>query len=391
MAKHDPYYVRRGWVDEDGHIRCIESSLKIMNNVDDVYGEEAIDENDSVAGVNPYPAPRDDAGDNPYTAGYYYLGEMIELIDSMPSSPVEEATPSPLTSDDDVESNPLATVTSIEPNPRFQLASLPTANAYSSGQINNIYSQTLPYANAHDRLAPQSRSIAPRHGVSARDDLTSTYANFATGPLMASLSTATSHVTASPVMPPTSYVPPIPIMTSLPATGFHNAAPHITPHTGFAPPTANMTSLPGFHSAAPPVMPHTNFAPIAPNLTYPYRPITAPTSSSGSAILTLPNGSRVGQPVPPELHPVIDAIRNLKVIGNTEHPERKILKKPYEGTYQTASKDRQLIRDHFASGSGLLKMDSPLRDWYGDLRVFSAKMWEFLAVQKTRLNVGVKG
>ena len=38
MARHDPYYVRRGWVDEDGHVRVIESSLKIMHSADDVYG-----------------------------------------------------------------------------------------------------------------------------------------------------------------------------------------------------------------------------------------------------------------------------------------------------------------------------------------------------------------
>ena len=125
-------------------------------------------------------------------------------------------------------------------------------------------------------------------------------------------------------------------------------------------------------------------------MTYPYRPNNGPTQLPGAPILSLPLGSRVGQPTPPDLHPIINAILKLKLTANTEHPERKVLKKPYEGSYQNVSRDAQLIRDHFASGSGLLKSDSPLKEWYGDLSVFSEKMWEFLAVQKTRLNVSVK-
>lgn len=373
MTGHHPYYVRRGWVDEDGHIRCIESSLEVMRNTVDHDDEEAIDDDDEddddeMAGAYTYPAPSEDGSDNPYTAGYFYLGEMIELVDPMSSSPVEDAVAAGESANDGAL-GPLAALTTSNTIPHFRMPSFSADDTYSLGQISDIYDQSLPYpnlqTNGQSRPSPQSRSIAPRDNMSTRHNLTSTtYASFATGLLMASLSTATSHVTAPPVMPPTRYAPPVAIMTPLPTTGLHNTATHITPHT--------------------------SYAPLAPNTNYPYRTINASTSSSGDPILSLPNGPRVGQPVPPNLHPIISAITNLKVIGKTEHPERKILKKPYDGTYQTASKDSQLIRDHFASGSGLLKMDSPLRDWYGDLRIFSEKMWEFLAVQKTRLNVSVK-
>jgi hypothetical protein len=404
MTGHHPYYVRRGWVDKDGHIRCNESSLKIMNNTDDVYGEQATDDDnedddDSMADAYTYPAPSEDADDNPYTAGYFYLGEMIELVDSMPPSPTEETSTSPLAageSADDGALGPLAALTTSNTVPHFHMPSFSADDTYSLGQISDVYDQSLPYSNlqtnGQSRSSPQSRSITARHGLSTRHNLTSMNGSFATGHLSVSLSTATSHVTAPPVMPPTGYAPPVAIMTSLPATGLLNTATHITPHTSYAPvaPTMNSLRTTGLDNAATPVTPHTNFVPIAPNMSYPYRPVNGSTSSPGDSILTLPNGPRVGQPVPADLHPIINAISNLKVIGKTEHPERKILKKPYDGPYQTASKDRQLIRDHFASGSGLLKMDSPLRDWYGDLRVFSAKMWEFLAVQKTRLNVSVK-
>ena len=118
MTGHDPYYVRRGWVDEEGHVRVIQSSLKIMNNtVDDVYDEEAI-EDDSATGTYTYPAPHDDANNDVYATGYYYSGEMIELIDSMPSSPVEETTTPPLTADGgagDSELDQLATVATSNP------------------------------------------------------------------------------------------------------------------------------------------------------------------------------------------------------------------------------------------------------------------------------------
>jgi len=425
MAGRDPYYVRRGWVDEEGHVRVIESSLKIMNSTaDDVYDEEAIDD-DSATGIYTYPAPRDDSNDNVYTTGYYYLGGMIELIDSMPSSPIEEATPSPLTADggvEDAELDKLATVTNSRSNLHFHLPSLPAPNTYSLGHhTSSIYNQSLPYAKPHpneqNRLLPQSRSIAPHPNITIRHDLASTYAaSFTTGHLRASLPTAPPHVMAPPVLPYTGYAPPASNMPSLPTATSHNATPHVVPHTGFAPPVANMTPIPtaGSHNAGPPCLPQTGFAPLAPNMaslstanphntappalpqtgyahlapntTYPYRSNATPTQWPGAPILSLPLGSRVGQPVPPELHPIINAIRNLKLIANTEHPERKVLKKPYEGSYQNASRDRQLIRDHFAGGSGLLKNDSPLKEWYGDLRVFSEKMWEFLAVQKARVN-----
>ena len=147
----------------------------------------------------------------------------------------------------------------------------------------------------------------------------------------------------------------------------------------------------GLHNPAPPVPQHnTGYAPLLPNASYPYRPINGSTPSTGYPILSLPNGSRIGQPIPPDLHPIINAIRKLRMIGNTGHPERRVLKKPYEGTYENASRDEQLIRDHFAGGSGVLKGDSPLREWYGDLSIFSEKMWEFLMVQKARVIVNGK-
>jgi hypothetical protein len=428
MSGHDPYFVRRGWVDEEGHVRVIESSLKIMNSMDGVHGKDFYDEeaieDDSATGIYTYPAPRDHANNSVYTSGYYYLGGMIELIDLMPSSPIEEATPSPLTADggpEDGELNPFATVTTSQPNLHFHLPAPLADNPYALGQTSNVYNKSLPYAiphtNEQNGLQPQSRSIAPRPNITIRHDLASTYAaSYTTSYLRASLPTAPAHVMAPTVQPYTGFVPPVPNMSSLPTAGLHNAAPPVMTYTSFVPPGQNMVSLPnaGFHNAAPPVLPHarfappaatmtsqptaashntappvlphTGYAPLAPNTTYPYRPNNGPTQWPGAPILTLPIGSRAGQPVPAELHSIIYAIRNLKLIANTEHPERKVLKKPYEGSYQNASRDRQLIRDHFASGSGLLKNDSPLKEWYGDLRVFSEKMWEFLAVQKARVN-----
>ncbi|GAB7333269.1 hypothetical protein MBLNU13_g04912t1 [Cladosporium sp. NU13] len=283
MPRLYPYYVRRGWVDEDGHIRVIQSSLRIMQSIDDVYGDETSDD-DAMTDVYTYPGPSEDASDNPYTAGYFYLGEMVDLVDSMPPSPLEEMDFPPPTmgeSAEDGELGSLATVTASKSKLYLQPLLLAAQSTYPVNQVSNIYTQTLPQ------------------------------------------------------------------------------------HT-------------------------TGYAPLLTNTTYPHRPINGPTTWSGLPILSLPNGSRVGQPIPLDLHPIINTLRNLRKIGNTEHPERRILKKPYEVTYENASRDGQLIRDHFASGSGLLKVDSPLRDWYGDLSVFSAKMWEFLMVQKARVIVNAK-
>jgi hypothetical protein len=38
MTARDPYFVKRGRVDEDRHIRAVHSSLRFMHNHIDVYG-----------------------------------------------------------------------------------------------------------------------------------------------------------------------------------------------------------------------------------------------------------------------------------------------------------------------------------------------------------------
>lgn len=101
-------------------------------------------------------------------------------------------------------------------------------------------------------------------------------------------------------------------------------------------------------------------------------------------ILTQPLGQNVGLPVPQSLNFAITALRALPKVGSTDHPERKMLKKPYEGNLTNASPAEREIREHFFGGSGKLKEDSELRHWYGDLTIFSAEMWEFLMVQKPR-------
>jgi len=425
MTEHDPYYVRRGWVDGDGRIRVIESSLKIMHSVDDVYGNHTTtDDDDAMTDVYTYPAPSEDGYDSPYTEGYFYLGGMVELVNSAPPSLAEEMDYLPPTTGTIAEDSENANVTVHRPNLHLQSLLLAAQNTYPVNQVSNIYTQSLPYGNAQpsgqDTYAPPPRSFATRPDMPARHDLTSTHGSFATSPLVASLTNATSHNVAPPVLPHSDFAPPAPNMTSVPAgtshitaapgmphTCFvppvpsmallhhHHAASHVLPPTGFAPPAPNMAShpMPGHHNAAPPVPQHTtSYPPLLLNTNYPYRPINGPLPSPDYSALSLPNGSRVGQPIPPDLYPIINSIRKLRIIGDTDHPERRILKKPYEGTYENASRDEQLIRDHFAGGSGLLKNDSPLREWYGDLSVFSEKMWEFLMVQKARvLNVNAKG
>lgn len=424
MTGHDPYYVRRGWVDEDGHIRAIESSLKIMHSVDDVYGNDTTDDNDdAMTEVYTYPAPSEDGFDNPNTDGYFHLGEMVGLVDSTPPSPAEEMDYSPPTAGEDGELDLLATVTASKPNLHYQPLLLAAQSTYPVNQISSIYTQSVPYGNpqtiGQDAYAPPHSTIAPRSDMPMKHDRASMYGNFATSHHLASLPTATLHNTAPPVLPHPGLAPPAPSMTSVPAGTSHvtaalgmppagfvppvpsmalyyhrNGASSAMPFTGFAPPGPTMASHPmtGLDNVAPPAPQHpTNYAPLLPNTTYPYRPVSGPLPSPDYFALSLPNGSRVGQPIPPDLHPIINAVRKLRIIGNTDHPERRVLKKPYEGTYENASRDGQIIRDHFAGGSGLLKVDSPLREWYGDLSVFSAKMWEFLMVQKARVNMNTKG
>jgi hypothetical protein len=132
------------------------------------------------------------------------------------------------------------------------------------------------------------------------------------------------------------------------------------------------------------MVPSKNFTGPFQHYNYPYRTNNTPTSWVPPPTLTRPNGSMVGHPIPYDLQHAFDAIRRLPIVGATGHPQRSLLKKPFDGSYNFATRDAQLIRDNFASGSGLLKGDSPLRHWYVDLRVFEARMWEFLVVQKAR-------
>jgi hypothetical protein len=330
MTKRSPYYVRKGRVDGDGHIRVVESSLIIMHNPLDVYGNKTSDR-DAVTGGYTYPAPNENTIDDVDSSGYYYAGRMVDLIDSTPPSLISMMAASRLTPEEDDLSS-LTTGPTLKPTTYSQLPSPLEETTCQLKQAANTYSQSLPYAspntNEQNRHLAPARSIAPRPKVATVHKLAPTYDTYTTGSLMASLPTATSL------------------------------------------------------SAAPPVLPHTGFTPPAPNMTYPYRPVTW----SGQPILSLPNGSCVGQSIPSMLQPVITAISNLAKVANSGHPQRGKLKKPYEGSYKDASADEQLIRDHFAGGSGLLKSDSLLREWYGDSNVFSARMWEFLAVQKKRVD-----
>ena len=360
-------------MDGDRHVRVVQSSLKIMQSMDDVYDSDTTTADDVVTDMYTYPAPSEDASDNPYTEGYFYLGGLVDLVDSMPPSPVQGTRSSPLTageSPDEGELGSLATVTASKLNLHFQPPSLSAQSTHPVDQVSNIFTQDLPYGSPQtiwrDSYAPPPSSVAPRPDMPTRHDLASTYGSFATGHPTASFPIETSHSLAPPVPPHSDFAPPAPHMVSLPMTSPHNAAPPVPQHA-------------------------TGYTPLLQNATRPNQPGNVTVSWSGYPILSLPNGSRVGQPIPHDLHPIINAIRSLRIIGNTGHPERRILKKPYEGTYETASRDGQLIRDHFAGGSGLLKADSPLRDWYGDLSVFSAKMWEFLSVQKARVILNAKG
>lgn len=63
MTRRDPYYVRKGWVDDDRHVRVVQSSLKIMQSMDDVYDSDTTTADDVVTEMYTYPAPSEDASD----------------------------------------------------------------------------------------------------------------------------------------------------------------------------------------------------------------------------------------------------------------------------------------------------------------------------------------
>jgi len=98
-------------------------------------------------------------------------------------------------------------------------------------------------------------------------------------------------------------------------------------------------------------------------------------------------GLRANTPLPPSLQPLIAAIAALPHVSvSIRHPSRAILKKPFDRTttYSQATPAQQVIRDHFQSGSGILRDYSELRDWYGDSSVFTDEVWGFLVGGKKR-------
>ena len=86
-----------------------------------------------------------------------------------------------------------------------------------------------------------------------------------------------------------------------------------------------------------------------------------------------PPGPKVGQPVPNDIAIVVNEIKLRSRDGAYGFPKRKDL-------MSTAP----LIRAHFWGATGVLRPESPLRDWYGDERLFSMEWWEYLGSTTTR-------
>jgi hypothetical protein len=250
------------------------------------------------------------------------------------------------------------------------IASLPSAGSRD----------TLPPAEQDRRPLPQPRTVP--HTGTATPKPPAVYNSYATGPLPASVAAASSQHAQYPVNQNRHPLPPR--WTPQHAGTATNALP-VTYGNSYA--TGSLlTSLPNANTkvATAPMVQPTSFTGPLQHYNYPYRNNNTPISWVPPPTLTLPNGSMFGHPIPYDLQAAIDAIRRLPIVGSTGHPQRSVLKRPFDGSYNFATRDAQLIRDLFASGSGLLKADSPLRHWYGDLRVFEARMWEFLVVQKAR-------
>jgi hypothetical protein len=369
---------------------------------------------------------------------------MVDLIDSDPPSPIEEEAVLQIAAAGESEGDrgPVLQLNGATFTPEALLPKISTQATSTNPpvQLRSIYAQDLPYASTHARQQDQDqyplppRSIAP-HAATATHDLPDAYSSYANGPVLASLPSAGSRDTLPPAeqdrrpLPQRSTVshtstatPKLPaaynsyataaLPTSVAAASSQHAQPpvnqnqnrhplqpHWTPqHAGTATNALSVTygnsyatssllaSLPNANtkvSQAQMVQP-TNLTRPLQHYNYPYRTNNTPISWVPPLTLTLPNGSMFGHPIPYDLQPAIDAIRRLPIVGSTGHPQRSVLKRPFDGSYNFATRDAQLIRNHFASGSGLLKADSPLRHWYGDLRVFEARMWEFLVVQKAR-------
>lgn len=259
----------------------------------------------------------------------------------------------------------------------------------------SIYTQPLPYAgNSHasydSGLPLPQRSLAPQPSVAASSDYTiprppvarytGTPANAipqGPGGVQAAQNLYNAYATGAPsnalAMPP----PSAPLNPY--ATGTTPNALAMAPSTPANPYISQ--AAPAQHHTFTYISPYGNTIPTGvPNAAA----TRAPPVLAPAQTLSQPLGQNVGLPVPQSLDLVINALRALPKVGSTDHPERKMLKKPYEGELKNASQAEREIREHFFGGSGKLKEDSQLRHWYGDLSIFSAEMWEFLMVQKPR-------
>jgi hypothetical protein len=101
----------------------------------------------------------------------------------------------------------------------------------------------------------------------------------------------------------------------------------------------------------------------------------------------IPHGSKSGRPIPFSLAPLIAALRAIPHVSASEkHPSRSNLKKPWKKpvTYDTATPAQRIIRDNFHSGTGCMKDDSELVDWFGDVSVFPRDFWNFVIQGKPR-------
>ncbi|QIX00507.1 hypothetical protein AMS68_006024 [Peltaster fructicola] len=83
-----------------------------------------------------------------------------------------------------------------------------------------------------------------------------------------------------------------------------------------------------------------------------------------------PLGRLVNRPIPSDVMEVVDMIRALTPRGVHGMPARKLLK-------------LEDHRTHFTT-MGLLRQNSPLMDYFGDTRLFSRRVWIYLADHKTR-------
>lgn len=86
-----------------------------------------------------------------------------------------------------------------------------------------------------------------------------------------------------------------------------------------------------------------------------------------------PLGPKVGESVPNDIAIIVNEIKLRSRDGAYGLPKRKDL-----------MVTDLLIRTHFWGGTGVFRPESPLREWYGDERLFSMGWWEYLASPKPR-------